>query len=75
MNDFYKFIWSCGGYHSKEIRKRNTPKSWKSIRIRSIKKGVLGTPLIYFRVRCLGAILPQGTQTVREVDQLVPTTL
>jgi hypothetical protein len=39
----YKFIWSGGGYHSRDIRKRNTPKSWNTRRMRRkvIKKGVL----------------------------------
>jgi len=38
VNDFYKFIWSGGGYHNKDIRKRNTPNNWKSRRMRSIKR-------------------------------------
>jgi hypothetical protein len=45
----------------------------KSVRIKTIKKGVLGTPLFIFRVRFLSAKLPQGTQTVREVDLLEPS--
>jgi hypothetical protein len=48
VNNLYKFIWSGGGYHSRDIRKRKTPKSWKSIRIRSIKKGVLVELLYLF---------------------------
>jgi len=32
----YKFIWSGGGYHSRDIRKRNTLKIWKRRRMRSI---------------------------------------
>jgi hypothetical protein len=32
----YKFIWSGGGYHSRDIRKRRIPKSWNARRMRSI---------------------------------------
>jgi hypothetical protein len=35
-DDFCNFIWSGGGYHSRDIRKRNTPKIWKRRRMRSI---------------------------------------
>jgi hypothetical protein len=29
----YEFIWSGGGNHSRDIRKRNAPKNWKRRRI------------------------------------------
>jgi len=35
-------------YYSRDIRKRNTPKSWKRRRMRSIKKGVLVELLYLF---------------------------
>lgn len=49
-DDLCEFIWCCGGYHSKDIRKRNTPNVMNAARIVNIKKGSpFGTPLFISR--------------------------
>ena len=35
-DDLCEFMWSCGGYHSRDIMKRKTPKSWNIMRMVSI---------------------------------------
>jgi hypothetical protein len=35
-DDFCEFVWSCGGYHSKDIRNRKTPNDMNAARIVSI---------------------------------------
>jgi hypothetical protein len=45
-DDLCEFVWSCGGYHKRDRRKRNIPNAMNAARMVSIKKGSpFGTPL------------------------------
>ena len=63
-DDFCEFVWSCGGYHIRDIMKRNTPNDMNAARIVNIYLFTTAdTPALTTSVAFLKAIPVPGIGT------------